>query len=72
MAQVTRDMLHLMLQSDVSTVVKTVQSFVQIMFKGVQRQINVLKSENSDLNQSLEFTQANVFDLESVFLVLSR
>ena len=65
MAQVTRDMLDLMLQSNMSTVVETVKSFVQIMFDGVQRQIDVVKSENSDLKQSLEFTQANVLDLEN-------
>ena len=65
MAQVTRDILDLMLQSNTSTVVETVKSFVQIMFEGVQRQINDIKNENSDLKQSLEFTQANVLDLEN-------
>ena len=65
MAQVTRDMLDLMLQSNMSTVVETVKSFVQIMFEGVQRQIDDVKSENSVLKQSLQFTQAYLLDLEN-------
>ena len=58
MAQVTRDMLVLMLQSNVTTVVEIVKSFVQIMFEGLQRKISDVNNYNFDLKQSLEFAQA--------------
>ena len=65
MVLVTRDIFDLMLQSNMSIVVETVKSFIQIMFEGVQRQIDDVKSDISDLKQSLELTQANVLDLEN-------
>ena len=35
------------------------------MFDSLQNQVNDLKSENSALKHSLEFSQAEVFDLKS-------
>ena len=42
-----------------------IKSFVQPMFASLQNQVNDLKSENSALKHSLEFNQAEVFDLKT-------
>ena len=43
----------------------TIKSFVQTMFDSLQNQVSDLKSENSALKHSLEFSQAEVLDLKT-------
>ena len=55
-----KETLELLLRQNLSTV----KEFVSLMFDTLKKEVETLKNENSELKQSLMFTQAELEDLK--------